>query len=235
MCTPWFGASLAKLPKPLQAVVESSYYPLVWDGLTPQERSDYASRFDHANNPDFDLLRVTLWDEGAQRLSILAEMRSLYTLERRTALDLEAFKRLEKDFIDQLAKLDLVEGTMLERSGLGQLDGQRYHCKPVIKHEIILNFKVYPDPNRNAEWWSSRMSDAKKYGLVACRVGAGKRGPGGHTLWQPEAVAAWLFDRVTKGLGAGMSKRNVIAALKKFDGGADAVAELFSPDMDEEP
>lgn len=72
------------------------------------------------------------------------------------------------------------------------------------------------------------MREAKRYGLVACRVGQGKMGPGG-SLWRPDRVGGWLVDRHAAGR-EGMSSGAVRAALKKIPGCEDIAEELFPAD-----
>ena len=69
------------------------------------------------------------------------------------------------------------------------------------------------------------MAGAKRYGLLDCRVGKGKKGPGG-SLWRPHLIAAWLVDRENTGrdwLSPGAAR----AALKKFPGCEEIADEHF--------
>lgn len=101
-------------------------------------------------------------------------------------------------------------------------------CQPVSAWQIRHHFPVVRDVDANDEWWNKMMRDAKRYGLTECRVGDGKKGPGG-SMWQPHLIAAWLVDRQAKdreGLSPGAAR----AALKKFPGYEEIADELFPPD-----
>lgn len=101
-------------------------------------------------------------------------------------------------------------------------------CMPVSAWQIRHYFPVVRDADANEKWWKEKMADAERYGLLACRVGEGKKGPGG-SLWRPHLVAAWLVDRQAKdreGLSPGAAR----AALKKFPGCEEIADELFPPD-----
>ena len=101
-------------------------------------------------------------------------------------------------------------------------------CPPVAAAEIRHRFHVLKDPVANDRWWKAMMRDAKRYGLMACRVGQGKTGPGG-SLWRPDLVSGWLVDRHAKG-HEGMSSGAVRAALKMVAGCEDIAEELFPAD-----
>lgn len=102
-------------------------------------------------------------------------------------------------------------------------------CQPVFAEQIRRGFSVFRDEDRNEKWWKARMGDADQYGLVECRVGAGKKGPGAGTLWQPDLIAGWLVDRKQNGRD-GMSSSDAATALKKFPGCNDIANEMFPPD-----
>lgn len=101
-------------------------------------------------------------------------------------------------------------------------------CKSVNATDIRHHFRVKSNEDENEEWWRRLMRDAKRCGLAECRVGGGKKGPGG-SLWRPDLVATWLVDRQTKGR-KGMSSGAARAALKKFPGCEELDDELFQPD-----
>lgn len=99
---------------------------------------------------------------------------------------------------------------------------------PASAASIKMKFRVFPDSNKNHEWWTEKMRDAKRYRLADCRVGSGRRGLGGST-WRPDLVAAWLVDRDKKGL-EGMSAEYARKALEKFPGCSEIAETLFPID-----
>lgn len=101
-------------------------------------------------------------------------------------------------------------------------------CKPVSGWQIRHHFSVVRDADANEKWWKEKMADAERYGLLDCRVGAGKKGPGG-SLWRPHLIAAWLVDRQAKNR-EGLSPSAARAALKKLPGCEEIADELFPPD-----
>jgi hypothetical protein len=101
-------------------------------------------------------------------------------------------------------------------------------CQPVSAWQIRHHFPIVRDADANEKWWKEKMADAERYGLLDCRVGEGKKGPGG-SLWRPDLIAGWLVDRQAKdrdGLSLGAAR----AALKKFPGCEEIADELFPPD-----
>ncbi len=101
-------------------------------------------------------------------------------------------------------------------------------CQPVSAAEIKHHFRVIKDADANHKWWNRMMRDAKRYGLTECRVGNGKKGPGG-SMWRPHLIGAWLVDRHAKNR-EGLSPSAARAALKKFPGCEEVADELFPPD-----
>ena len=102
-------------------------------------------------------------------------------------------------------------------------------CKPVSAAEIRRHFHVFKDEDANESWWRAKMRDAKRYGLVDCRVGEGKKGRGVGTLWRPAMVAGWLVERHAKGR-EGLSSNAARAALIKYPYCEEAANVLFPPD-----
>lgn len=101
-------------------------------------------------------------------------------------------------------------------------------CQPVSAWQIRHHFPVVRDADANDKWWKEKMADAERYGLLDCRVGEGKKGPGG-SLWRPDLIAGWLVDRQAKDRD-GLSIVAARAALKKFPGCEEIADELFPPD-----
>jgi hypothetical protein len=102
-------------------------------------------------------------------------------------------------------------------------------CQPVSAGLIRLNFPIIRDTDANDRWWLDKMGDAKRYGLLECRVGEGKKGRGGGSLWKPAMIAGWLVDRHANGK-EGLPADAVRKGLKKFPGCADIADQMFPPD-----
>lgn len=101
-------------------------------------------------------------------------------------------------------------------------------CRSVKAWQIRQYFLVIRNEDENEKWWKEKMADAERYGLLDCRIGQGKKGPGG-SLWRPELIAAWLVDRNAKGR-EGLSSGAARVALKKFPGFEELAEELFPSD-----
>jgi hypothetical protein len=101
-------------------------------------------------------------------------------------------------------------------------------CQPATARKIIQHFKVKRDPDENAEWWKDKMREANRNGLARCRIGEGRKGPGGSS-WRPDLIAAWLVHRHEKDR-EGLSLNAAAAALEKFPGCDEAADRFFQPD-----
>jgi hypothetical protein len=88
----------------------------------------------------------------------------------------------------------------------------------VTSGDIIAAFLV--TEKGNAEWWSTRMRAAKRFGLQSSRaaVGASSR----PSRWYPDRVAGWLIDK-----GHMPTERVVSAMRAKFPNSSEAI-ELLS-------
>lgn len=106
-------------------------------------------------------------------------------------------------------------------------------CQAVGAAEIRRHFLVFPEPGENIDWWTKRMRDAKRNGLIECRVGKGKTGPGG-SLWRPDLVAAWLVDRHAKNR-EGLPSTAVGGILKRFPGCTEIAETMFPADEQDLP
>ena len=102
-------------------------------------------------------------------------------------------------------------------------------CQPVSSWQIRHHFSVTKDADANEKWWKEKMADAERYGLLDCRVGGGKKGRGGGSLWRPDLIAGWLVDRHAKGR-EGLPTDAARAALKRFPGCEEVVDDLFPSD-----
>ena len=83
------------------------------------------------------------------------------------------------------------------------------------------------DRRRSDEWWTSKMREAKRNGLEACRVGAGRRKRGG-SLWRPKLIAHWLTEKVNR---TGFSARSIAAALKRVPG-CESIAKEYLEEVE---
>jgi hypothetical protein len=102
-------------------------------------------------------------------------------------------------------------------------------CQPVIAAMIRQNFPVIRDADANDKWWKDKMADAERYGLLECRVGEGKKGRSGGSLWQPAMIAGWLMDRHTTGK-EGLPSDAARKGLKQFPGCEDIAEQMFPED-----
>ena len=102
-------------------------------------------------------------------------------------------------------------------------------CQPVSAWQVWQHFPVVVDADANEKWWKEKMADAKRYGLLECRVGEGKKGRGGGSLWRPGMIAGWLVDRHDKGK-EGLPADAVHRGLKQFPGCEDIADQMFPQD-----
>ncbi|HRD88749.1 MAG TPA: hypothetical protein PK752_10920 [Accumulibacter sp.] len=102
-------------------------------------------------------------------------------------------------------------------------------CRSVSADLIRQNFRVIRDPVDNDSWWKGKMSEAKRYGLLECRVGEARRGSHGGSLWRPDMIAGWLVDRHTKGKD-GLAADDARKALMRFPGCDDIAEQMFPQD-----
>ncbi len=99
---------------------------------------------------------------------------------------------------------------------------------PASAAEIKMHFCVFPDANKSHQWWRKMMRNASdNERLKECRVGEGRKGRGGGSLWRPDLVAGWLVDRQEKGKEGGMKTQDARKALKKFPAYSDFADHLF--------
>jgi len=102
-------------------------------------------------------------------------------------------------------------------------------CQPASAWQVWHSFPVFPNADDNEKWWKEKMADAKRYGLLDCRVGEGKKGRGGGSLWRPAMIAGWLVDRHSRGKD-GLRADAVRRGLKQFPGCEAIADEMFPPD-----
>jgi hypothetical protein len=99
-------------------------------------------------------------------------------------------------------------------------------CQPVSAAQIRQYFQVTRDADTNDTWWKEKMADAERYGLRECRVGEGKKGRGGGSLWRPDMIAGWLVDRYAKGRD-GLPVDAARKGLRQFPGCEDIAEQMF--------
>jgi len=124
------------------------------------------------------------------------------------------------------AEFFAAEDTKLLAAG----DGRTSSLEPVSAMCIKLNFRVYAnDDDANDKWWDTRMADAKRNGLDACRVGAARRGKIGGSLWRPDLVAGWLLGKKDGARGT-ISPVGIRNGLKRFPGYEQIADDMQLPD-----
>ena len=102
---------------------------------------------------------------------------------------------------------------------------ERYHSMPVASTKIKTAFAMRTDPKKSDAWWTNKMRDAKRNGLLKCRA---PRGSGPQTSdWHPEAVAAWLTEK-RRGVRYMECERAASLLRQHFPECADA-ADLIHP------
>lgn len=157
--------------------------------------------------------------------SRLQDMHPIYGLTRGSVPEDDAFPSIEEGLFS-CAEIEAVEREDFGEDAEAATPAGDSKCETVSAAEIIRNFIVERDADKNEAWWKDKMRGASRNGLADCRVGAGKSGPGG-SIWRPELIAAWLVGRHDNG-HKGMNASQVGRALSAFPGG-EGVAESFFP------
>lgn len=111
----------------------------------------------------------------------------------------------------------------------GSVDATVSPCQPASAWQVWHSFPVFPNADDNEKWWKEKMADAKRYGLLECRVGEGKKGKGGGSLWRPDMIAGWLVDRHSRGKES-LPADAVRRGLKQFPGCEAIADEMFPQD-----
>jgi hypothetical protein len=226
-----FEQSLDELPAVLRRPVAELFYPLRWDDCDPEYRRRFVERFDTRPSPEaseeerqFVENLFALEDECVQEITDLGNIVCSSVSEH----DLK--KTRIANAKQKLAQIKLqrcqARGDYLEADDSA---AESSPCQSVDAAQIISNFRVIKDEDKNEEWWRSKTREAKRNGLVTCRVGSGKQGPGGGSQWRPDLIAAWLIDRNDRGR-EGLNSSAAAAALRKFPGCADIADSLFPPE-----
>lgn len=157
--------------------------------------------------------------------SRLIDLHPIYGGTRGAISDDAGFPPLETGLF-VLANVEAIEAEDFRLYDKEQSHESAQPCQAVGASEIRRRFRVLSEPSANIDWWKKMMRDAKRNGLDVCRVGEGKKGPGG-SLWRPDLVAAWLVDRHAKSL-QGLASAAVGGMLKHFSGCEDAAESMFT-------
>jgi hypothetical protein len=229
----WFDTPLCELPTNLQTRVLSDFFPEPWDSLSPNQRRSVAAQMDYQQDPATEADRKYWWDFFERQGALERRISEWERVATPTASEL-----LRKE--TQLAELCRELARMADEERKGRVDNvatesDDERCKPVgrtcppaISADISQHFRVIHDPIQNEIWWKTRMRDAKRNGLSKCRIGEGKKGPGG-SLWRPDLVAAWLVERWDK-KKQGLSNDKTRTALMKFPGCQEIAETMFASD-----
>lgn len=225
-----FEKPFIELPENLQTLVLSAFFPMSWDALSADQRRNMARQIDSRQDLAIEAERKYWWDFFERKSALEKLILEWESTAAPTASDL-----LIKE--EQLANL---------RSELAQMANQERHaqgnssakiertiqaaspCQPAISGDISWHFRVIYDRDKNNAWWKQRMRDAKRNGLLKCRVGEGRKGPGG-SLWRPDMVAGWLVDRWHK-KKQGLNIDEARSALLNFPGCQEMAETNFSAD-----
>jgi len=233
----WFETPKARLPAEILALVEEKFLPMPWDELSPTARREVARQIDDGNNPAKEPERQFGWDFSDKQIELEKQKAQWESIAAPTALDLAEKERHLTEINAELARrVNLFEQTLAGNLKAAAYFGlsmaapspQRSNntCQHASAAEIRQRFRVLSDAGENAAWWKGMTREANRNGLHECRVGKGKKGPGG-SLWRPDSVAGWLADRHAK-KEVGVASAEVGEMLKQFPGCEEA-AETFFP------
>lgn len=130
------------------------------------------------------------------------------------------------------ALFELAEVERIEAEDFGRNTPQEAPCqspyRPLTVDELAEYFIVKGHGAINRDAWRKMARAAGQNGLADCRVGQGRKGPGG-SLWRADLVASWLVGRKR---GARLNEAQVRRALERIPGYEDRARELF-PRQDE--
>ncbi|WP_143071982.1 hypothetical protein [Nitrosospira briensis] len=212
----------------LQEQFSVKEYSSVWD----QEHRELKQQIAAADIPEEEAEKL-LDSHKKERKQILQTMKALSEED-----SFYPARRLPKDSTLVVRREVLIEFEKFVKqrqlNPCNPVDNNAQHrvptnsCQPAIARKIIQYFKVKCDPDENTEWWKDKMREANRNGLAGCRVGEGRKGPGGSS-WRPDQIAAWLLDRHEKG-HEGLSSDAAAAALRRFPGCDEAATAFFQSD-----
>lgn len=227
----WFDEPLSALPAALQQRIKEDFFPMPWNTLSADQRRSVARQWDANNDPALEHERKFWWDFFIRKGELEEQIARWTDTAAPTASDLDLKEKRLLALREELAQMESQErqdrGDFLDEQASSSQELPTSSIAPVSAAKIILEFQVLKDFDQNDAWWKKEMRGASRNDLAPCRVGAGKKGPGG-SLWRPELIAGWLIDRDEKGLG-GMSARLAAAALKRFPGGEEVAERFFKP------
>ncbi len=253
----WFDKSLDELPFALRQRVEKELgFDTSWEVLKPEERQRLdelseedrrmvaittannrrrlALQRDYNNDPATELDRQ-FWRDSFLRMVVLDKAISEWeSVAVPVASDLAQKEARLMELRQERARIkkqlqergDYYPGRMVS-AGSGALSASP--IEPVSAALIRQNFPVIRDTDANDRWWRQKMADAERYGLLESRVGEGKKGRSGGTLWRPDMIAGWLMDRHAnrkEGLPADAARKG----LKLFPGCEDIAEQMFPED-----
>jgi hypothetical protein len=229
----WFEKPLGELPEDLRARVLSDFFPMPWDTLSADQRRSMAMQMDYQYDPATETDRKYWWEFFERKTALEKRISEWERAATPTASDLSQKEMRLSELCRELARMTDEEQSGRGGNGAAESDDERCGpvgstCPPATSADISHHFRVVHDPDNNDMWWKKCMRNAKRNGLVICRVGEGKPGPGG-SLWRPDLVAGWLVDRKEEkkeGLGIDAAR----SALSKFPGCQEIAETLFAAD-----
>lgn len=224
----WFEKPLCELPQTLQARVLSDFFPMSWDALSADQRRSIARQIDYRQDPANDADRKYWWNFFERKSTLEKRILEWEKVATPTASDL---LQKEKNLVS--LNIELAQMTNEERpaptffpANVERTIQTASPCQPANSEDISWRFRVIHDPDQNNLWWRKHMREAKRNGLLKCRVGEGRKGPKG-SLWRPDLVAGWLVDRWNK-KKQGLSIDAARSALLNFPGCQEIAEMMFA-------
>lgn len=220
----YFDKQLNELPKELRRCAATEFYPLRWDELTPEHRRAVALSIKRQLEPvsEEELLSAEKLIE--RKYDLDSQIEALKKTRTPTVFDLLGKKSnleiLQAEFVAVNKQITKARG---EEHSDDKLDTPHTQKASVKAWKIMLHFVVKPSSEQNQFWWRTRMSDAKRYGLLDCRHNKGIPGNKDSSTWFPDQIAGWLIDK-----GHMKSDKAANTLRTHFSEYADA-ADLLSP------
>lgn len=240
----YFGKQLAKLPKALRERVRRDFPD--WDKLSPEQRYELAtdqkiqylqihyrlSEWNSQHDPEDEQKRQAVRELFERKKEIERKIKEVKSDPVLSVSDRHLRNTQLAELGPELEKIELewqqARGDFLSEQNPLSVENKSTACHAVSAGQIRRGFPVFKDEDRNDTWWKKKMRAGADNGLVDCRVGAGKKGPGG-SMWRPDLITGWLMDQNGKGKD-GMDSVTAGAALKKFPGCNDIANEMFPTD-----
>ena len=219
-----FDRPLDEMPASLRERVDEVLFPMTWDTLTVDERRGVARQWNFQHDPAADQDRESWWDLVLRKPAIEKQIAQWKAVAAPTGNELAQKEARLADLEKELARIRRQQRDFgIDDAPVGSPASP---CQAVSAAEIRRHFRVIRDEDANDAWWKEKMRDAKRCGLAECRVGNGKGGRGGGSLWRPDLVAGWLADAQSKGRN-GLSAAAARTALKKFPGCEEVAEDRF--------